>query len=274
MSSPLLVLHREFVMWHIIQRGREAAQEYLSCTDDNEKFRLSVEITAGKSALDLAISDNIPLVLHTLRKMNVIAPYPEDMMQTGIEGLIHAVQRYDPNRGEFSTYAVPYIRKFILQYMEKDTATSIPRTVQKKIYLLRAIHRDFYASVGREPTLGEKSALMLMPEHEVTDVILSRSAGVSLNKPLKAGSENTLADVLADYDVDTGLDLDTLVSVLDQREYTIIHNRYLREDGLKLSAATIGESLGLTSQRVGQLERQALQKMRNFLLELQEQHHV
>lgn len=262
-------------MWHIIQRGREAAQEYLSCTDDNEKFRLSADIKAGKSALDLAIADNSPLVLHTLRKMNMTAPYSEDLVQAGIEGLIHAVQRYDPTRSEFSTYAVPYIRKFILQYMEKDTVASLPRAMQKKVYLLRAMHRDFYTNVGREPTLNEKAAIMLMPEHEVTDVMLSKASGVSLNKPLMAGSENTLEDVLVDYvDVDTGLDLDTLVSVLDQREYTIIHNRYLRNDGLKLSAATIGESLGLTSQRVGQLERQALQKMRNFLLELQEQHHV
>lgn len=252
-------------MWDIISKGKQAALHISTVDNDEEREELRSQIIAAKAAMDSAIIENKNLVYTQLSRMR-IAP-SEELLQEGMIGLMHAVRTYDPDKGSFSTHAIIHIKKYLIQYLDNQSPTKLPRPVQLKIRLLRAIRRDFSQIVGRQPTIEEQAALALLPENDVYEAVHAHHS-VSLDMPIK--EEQPLSAYLsADLNsIDNGIDLDILLDVLDDREYTVIHNRYLREDGIRIAAARIGEALGLTSQRVGQIERTALAKMRRLVEEV------
>ncbi len=195
----------------------------------------------------------------------------DDLHSTGLIGLIHAIDAFDPTRGvKFETYAIALIRGAILETLRSaDWATRPVRVRQKR---LRAMRLSLEICLGRPPTDPElASALGLsLSELEQLGLDIARAALLSLDAPQEEKDRLTLAGLVADPDADPfeqaalrerDRTLHTALNWLPERERLVLRLYYDAE----LSFRAIGQRLCLSESRACQLHAQALRRLRAYL---------
>jgi RNA polymerase primary sigma factor len=229
-----------------------------------------VRMTAVKNRF---IEHNLKLVVAIAKDYRNLGLSFPDLIQEGNLGLIRAVEKFDHRRGfKFSTYAVWWIRQALVRAIQNHSRTiRLPSHVHDRLQRSQRIRSELTGKLGREPTAKE-----LAPELG-TDVEslesldrLSREA-ISLESSV-AGTEKRLEDFVADAGAtmpDEGIDGDRmrsgvgqLVGSLSQREQLILRLRYGLGGEEEHTLEQIGQSLGLSRERVRQLEARALKKLR------------
>jgi RNA polymerase primary sigma factor len=219
------------------------------------------------------INSNLRLVVHVARRYMGQGVHLGDLIQEGVIGLNRAVEKFDWRKGfKFSTYATWWIRQACQRAVANQSKTiRIPVHVDERRRKLSRERQKFEAAHGREPTteeLAKAAGLELVHTQEALEAV---EANVSLNRPIGDEGDGELADLLADLEsIDPMEEADTnlrdhgvreALQVLPERERRVIELRFGFDGEEQRSLEAIGRELGLTRERVRQLEANAFQKL-------------
>ncbi|KWX03830.1 RNA polymerase sigma factor SigB [Carbonactinospora thermoautotrophica] len=280
-STPLLSAEEEIELAKRIEAGVYAA-ELLREADAGERHlsaeqRRELEIVArdGELAKDHMIRANLRLVVAAARRyVHRGLPFL-DVIQEGNLGLIRAVEKFDYTKGyKFSTYAMWWIRQAIERGLAQQARTvRLPTHVVEELLKLGRVERELQLRLGREPTVEEVAADAKMPVEKVMELRQVARDAVSLDTPVGEEGDTVVGDLIEDTEVLQATDvvefrelaeeLRALIDTLPPREAMIITLRYGLHNGRPYTLQEIADRLGLTRERVRQLEKEALAKLRN-----------
>ena len=222
------------------------------------------------------IEHNLKLVVAIAKDYRNLGLSFPDLIQEGNLGLIRAVEKFDHRRGfKFSTYAVWWIRQALVRAIQNHSRTiRLPSHVHDRLQRSQRVRAELTGKLGREPTAAELAPALGTDIDSLESLDrLSREA-ISLESSV-AGTEKRLEEFVANPDAvapDGGIDTDrmrsgvgTLISSLTDREQLILRLRYGLGGEEEHTLEQIGQSLGLSRERVRQLEARALKKLRETM---------
>jgi RNA polymerase sigma factor (sigma-70 family) len=260
---------------HLLAQGRVGRKKGgapLSATEAELEW-LAEE---GRKAVTRFINANLRLVVSIARKYGRAQMPMLDLIQEGNTGLIRAVEKFDYTKGyKFSTYATWWVRQAITRGIAQQArVVRLPVHVVEELNQVGGARRTLERQLGREPEPEEIAVELGMELERVLDLIAWGRDHVSLDTPVDDDGDTSLGDLMAQettpgpddtvLDVESRERLDALVGQLDERAADIIRARYGLLDGRQHKLADIGARHGISAERVRQLEREALQKLRRL----------
>ncbi|HJX37798.1 MAG TPA: sigma-70 family RNA polymerase sigma factor [Anaerolineae bacterium] len=275
-SIPLLTSEEETQLGLAVREG-DAARRGLVKGDVSGAKREEQEraVARGEAARRRFIESNSRLVISIARKYLGRGMPLSDLMQEGNLGLMKAVERFDPDLGHrFSTYATWWIRQAILRALADQGRTiRLPAHIVDELNRMNAIGKRLAQELGREPSNEELAGELDVPEQRVTELRSLAGQPLSLETPVGEEEESTLAEFIEDEDSPTPSSmtsesimwerLDDALDTLSPREARVLRLRYGLEDGEDYTLEQVGEKLGLTRERIRQIQSQALRRLRH-----------
>jgi RNA polymerase primary sigma factor len=276
-ATALLSAEEEIELAQFIEGGEDAKRELAHAEHVTEEQRDQLEeaVIGGERARSRLTEANLRLVVSVARKyLNRGLPML-DLIQEGNIGLARAVEKYDWRKGyRFSTYAYWWIRQGMTRALaEQARSIRVPTHMVAAIGDVYKAARDLQQELGREPRVQEIADRLDLSPERVQEIQASSRQPVSLETPL--GNEDaggTLGDLIADRSVRSPHDLaahsmlrrhmDDAMQVLSPRERQVLRLRYGLSGGREHTLGEIADQLGVTSERVRQIESAALSKLR------------
>ncbi len=230
-----------------------------------------------EEAKNLLITANLRLVINIAKKYVGRGMSLTDLIQEGNLGLIKAVDKFDYTKGfKFSTYATWWIRQAIERAIaDKSRAIRIPVHMVETINKMNRVQHQLTQELGRDPTpeeISEKMNGVLTPEQIQDNLSLSLEP-VSLEKSINDSDDTTLEDFIEDKDSETPTDYANSQSLkeqlyssmknLNEREQKVLRLRYGLDDNQPRTLEEVGRELGVTRERIRQIEAKAIKKLRN-----------
>jgi len=233
-------------------------------------------VDEGERAIQRFIEANLRLVVSIARKYGRSQMPMLDLVQEGNTGLIRAVEKFDYRKGfKFSTYATWWVRQAITRGIAQQArVVRLPVHVVEELNQVGAARRTLERQLGRDPEPEEIAEELDLDVDRVLDLMSWGREHVSLDTPVDENGDTSLGDLIAQetapgpdstfLDVESRDRLGHLVESLDDRAADIIRSRYGLVDGRQHKLADIGAKHGISAERVRQLEREALQKLRTL----------
>ncbi len=248
-----------------------------------EEYELCMRIKNGDDiANKKLIEANLRLVVSIARKYLNRGIEFLDLIQEGNEGLMIATKRFDATKGfKFSTYATWWIRQSILRALaEKSRNIRLPVYLTEKINFINRTKSYLTNKLNREPTLGEIAEYTKMTESEINEILMVSQNTISLNQTIKVSadndfSENELGDFIPDEKQEFEdkvlkkgqyneiIEIIKSIKSLNERELEVLLLRIGIVDGKKWTLEKCGRKLGITRERVRQIESRARSKIIN-----------
>jgi RNA polymerase primary sigma factor len=259
-----------------IERGL-IAMNHLSDNghDPQEAHRLQADIERADKARAHLIQANTRLVISIAKRyMGQGVPFP-DLIQEGNLGLIRAVEKFDYKRGfKFSTYATWWIRQAVTRSLaEQGRLIRLPVHMGEKIRRLQRTAREIEQEEGRRPTTEELASAVGLKPRKVKFLLRMAQRPTSLEKPVGEDEDSMFGDFLPDEDAESPSDtayhqllaegLEEALNTLTAREARILRLRFGLQDGRSYTLREVGEKFGLTRERIRQIERDALRRLRH-----------
>ncbi|HBO34149.1 MAG TPA: RNA polymerase subunit sigma [Anaerolineaceae bacterium] len=274
---PLLNnIEEEVVLAKRIEAGREARAELAkSNIGAARRQELHEMIKDGAAARDHLITANSRLVISVAKKyMGRGVPFL-DLIQEGNIGLIRATKKFEYQRGhKFSTYATWWIRQAVTRAIADQGRTiRVPVHMGDQINKLLRVQHQLTQKLGRDPSVEELAEALEVPPKKVENMIQVARRPLSLETPTDDEEDSVLGDFIEDDEAPPPDDTATynllkqhLVEVLDAlppREVRILQLRYGLLDGQAYTLEEVGRKMGVTRERVRQIEAQALTRLRH-----------
>jgi RNA polymerase primary sigma factor len=273
---PLLTAVQEVELAQRIERGRMAREE-LAKGNAGARRRLELRrlIEDGWAAREHLITANSRLVISVAKKyMGRGVPFL-DLIQEGNIGLIRATKKFDYRRGhKFSTYATWWIRQAVTRAIADQGRTiRVPVHMGDQINRLIRVSHQLTQELGHDPTSEELAEALEVPVKKAEQMIQVARRPLSLETPTDEDEDSVLGDFIEDADALAPAEAVTqnmlkeqiqeILLSLPPREVRILQLRYGLVDGESYTLEEVGKKLGVTRERVRQIEAQALSRLRH-----------
>ncbi|WP_448850907.1 sigma-70 family RNA polymerase sigma factor [Corynebacterium sp. 335C] len=255
---------------HLLESGAKVTRA--------KKRDMKVLAQEGKAARAHLLEANLRLVVSLAKRYTGRGMPLLDLIQEGNLGLIRAMEKFDYTKGfKFSTYATWWIRQAITRGMADQSRTiRLPVHLVEQVNKISRIKRELYQQLGREATNEELAEESGIPEAKIEMLLRQSRDPVSLDMPVGTDEEAPLGDFIEDSeatDAEEAVvaslrhhDVRKVLSMLETRERDVIKLRYGLDDGLPRTLDQIGRHFGLSRERVRQIEREVMAKLREGAL--------
>jgi RNA polymerase nonessential primary-like sigma factor len=251
---------------HLLDAGKRLTEA--------KKRDLALLVRDGQAARAHLLEANLRLVVSLAKRYTGRGMPLLDLIQEGNLGLIRAMEKFDYAKGfKFSTYATWWIRQAITRGMADQSRTiRLPVHLVEQVNKLARIKRELHQQLGREATDQELAAESGIAVNKIADLLDHSRDPVSLDMPVGNDEEAPLGDFIEDSEatsaesaVIAGLmhhDVRSVLATLDEREQQVIRLRFGLDDGQPRTLDQIGKMFGLSRERVRQIEREVMSKLR------------
>ena len=273
---PLLTAEEEVQLAKRIEAGREAREEMArGGVTPERRLELRALIEDGWAAREHLITANSRLVISVAKKyMGRGVPFL-DLIQEGNIGLIRAAKKFDYRRGhKFSTYATWWIRQAVTRAIADQGRTiRVPVHMGDQINKLLRVQHQLTQKLGRDPTVEELAEALEVTPQKVENMIQVARRPLSLETPTDDEEDSVLGDFIEDEEIPPPDEtatynllrehLEGVLEGLPPREVRILQLRYGLLDGQAYTLEEVGRKMGVTRERVRQIEAQALSRLRH-----------